>query len=50
MDEVAAKPQPGHYVVVWRKQSNGTWKVVLDVPVSDPPEADARDRERFWQG
>jgi uncharacterized protein (TIGR02246 family) len=36
-------PQHGHYVVVWQKQSDGGWKVVLDVPVSDPPEAAATD-------
>jgi uncharacterized protein (TIGR02246 family) len=33
--------EKGHYVVVWRKQADGTWKVALDVPVSDPPEATA---------
>jgi uncharacterized protein (TIGR02246 family) len=33
------KPQtvPGQYVVVWRKQEDGTWKVAVDAPVSDPP-------------
>jgi len=35
-----AKKKPatenGHYVVVWQKQ-DGAWKVVQDVPVSDPP-------------
>jgi uncharacterized protein (TIGR02246 family) len=40
-----AKKQPaterGHYVVVWQKQPDGAWKVVQDVPVSDPPEAAA---------
>lgn len=39
-----AKKQPstekGNYVVVWQKQADGAWKVVRDVPVSDPP-ADA---------
>lgn len=30
--------QHGNYVVVWQKQSDGGWKVVRDVPVSDPPE------------
>ena len=28
--------QNGHYVVVWKKEADG-WKVVVDVPVSDPP-------------
>ncbi len=27
--------EKGHYVVVWRKQSDGTWKVVIDAPLSD---------------
>ena len=31
--------QPGNYVVVWRKQADGTWKVAVDAPVSDPPAA-----------
>jgi len=39
-----AKKRPstekGNYVVVWQKQADGAWKVVRDVPVSDPP-ADA---------
>jgi uncharacterized protein (TIGR02246 family) len=30
-------PEQGHYIVVWRKQADGTWKVAADVPVSDPP-------------
>jgi len=36
--EGKAVSQQGHYVVVWRKQPDGHWKVALDVPVSDPPE------------
>ena len=28
--------QTGSYVVVWEKQADGTWKVVIDAPVSDP--------------
>jgi ketosteroid isomerase-like protein len=27
----------GKYVVIWKKQADGTWKVVLDVPNSDLP-------------
>lgn len=29
--------EKGHYVVVWRKQADGAWRVAVDVPVSDPP-------------
>ncbi len=29
--------QGGHYVVVWKKDATGSWKVAVDVPVSDPP-------------
>ena len=32
----------GHYLVVWQKQGDGTWKAVRDVPVSDPPEDAAK--------
>ncbi len=41
LSDAEGKPAPthGHYLVVWRKESDGTWKVVRDVPVSDPPEA-----------
>jgi uncharacterized protein (TIGR02246 family) len=33
-----AATEKGHYVAVWQKQSDGSWRVVRDVPVSDPPE------------
>jgi uncharacterized protein (TIGR02246 family) len=29
--------EQGHYVVVWRKQADGAWKVLVDAPLSDPP-------------
>ena len=40
-DPAKKKPstEKGHYVVVWRKQSDGSWKVAIDAPVSDAPEA-----------
>ena len=31
----------GHYVVVWRKQPDGAWKVAIDAPISDSPAAPA---------
>ena len=31
--------ETGHYVAIWRKQADGAWKVAVDAPVSDPPEA-----------
>jgi uncharacterized protein (TIGR02246 family) len=32
----APATQSGGYVVVWRKEPDGTWKAVVDSPVSDP--------------
>jgi uncharacterized protein (TIGR02246 family) len=33
-----AATEKGHYVVVWQKQADGSWKVAVDTPVSDPVE------------
>jgi len=38
--------EKGRYVVVWRKESNGAWKVVVDAPISDPPDAPAAPARR----
>ena len=35
--------EKGHYVVVWRKGADDTWKVVVDAPISDPPDAPAAE-------
>ena len=44
MSDAKKKPahEAGRYVVVWQKQADGAWKVVMDVPVSDPPAAAAK--------
>jgi uncharacterized protein (TIGR02246 family) len=36
-------PEKGSYVAVWQKEADGQWKVILDVPVSDPPEEPATE-------
>lgn len=28
--------EKGNYVVVWKKQADGTWKAAIDAPISDP--------------
>jgi len=33
--------EKGNYVVVWRKEPDGTWKAAIDAPISDPPDAAA---------
>jgi uncharacterized protein (TIGR02246 family) len=44
LSDAKKKPstEKGNYVVVWQKQADGTWKVVRDAPVSDPPQAEAK--------
>jgi uncharacterized protein (TIGR02246 family) len=37
-----ASTERGHYVVVWQKQSDSSWKVVVDAPVSDAPQGAAK--------
>jgi uncharacterized protein (TIGR02246 family) len=34
--------ETGHYVAIWRKQADGTWKAAVDAPLSDPPAAPAQ--------
>ena len=38
--------EKGQYVVVWRKDASGQWKVVVDAPVSDPPDVAAPTAQR----
>jgi len=42
-DQKTKKPVPtkGKYIVVWKKVG-GTWKVAVDSPTADPPEAPAK--------
>jgi len=42
-DQKTKKPFPtkGKYIVVWKKVG-GTWKVAVDSPTADPPEAPAK--------
>lgn len=44
MSDAKKRPstQQGNYVVVWQKQADGAWKVVVDTPVSDPPQTELR--------
>ena len=32
----------GHFLVVWRKQADGSWKAAADAPVSDPAPSPVR--------
>ena len=44
MSDAKKKPSTnsGNYVVVWQKQADGAWKVMVDAPISDPPQAAAK--------
>ena len=44
MSDPKKKPvvEQGRYVTVWRKQPDGSWKVVVDAPVSDPAQPPAQ--------
>ncbi|HKP85724.1 MAG TPA: DUF4440 domain-containing protein [Blastocatellia bacterium] len=37
----------GNFVTVWKKQTDGTWKVVVDLGISNPPPASKSEEVRF---
>lgn len=39
-----AEAQQGRYVVVWRRDSSGDWKILTETRIPDPPRAAARRR------
>jgi uncharacterized protein (TIGR02246 family) len=40
----APATQTGAYVIVWRKQADNSWKVVVDAPISDPSSSTPQPR------
>jgi uncharacterized protein (TIGR02246 family) len=40
----APATQTGAYVIVWRKQPDNSWKVVVDAPISDPSDVTSSPR------
>jgi ketosteroid isomerase-like protein len=39
-----AEAQQGRYVVVWRRDSEGAWKILTEARIPDPPRAAPRRR------
>lgn len=37
-----AAVEHGRYVTVWKKEKNGTWKILMDTSNQDPPEAECK--------
>ncbi len=38
----SATVEHGRYATVWKKEPDGTWKIVMDTSNEDPPEADCK--------
>ena len=39
-EAVADTLSTGRYITFWRREADGTWKIILDTGVTDPPQSD----------